>query len=466
MTFPYPERPEDWQTAYTRDDAYRDSEKRRSEYLLRIIICFFILLTYVYFRLANSNLFTGSTPLIKASFILITTLMSIALFIVIVKTASNSASTFFAEFYHPPEKVDPAKIIKYRLLGRSKLPPPLNLFSQFEYILIKDGQIDKKEKWSAWSACNLGGPISLIVFDGNALYLERGNRFSRVVGPGDNIPFLEWYETIKYVVDLRPKIKTDKFDAWTKDGIKISLEVQIECRIGDPSKNDPANGIVYPYDPIAVKKAVERYSVRWPDRLKGEQSEFTWIDAAWGQVTGIVPGYISSRMLDDLFIANRNSGQILSPHAMKEILGKLNNATNMFGVFITDFQIQKIELPKGVEDHQKDYWKAERQGIAAVIDGQAKAFSIRAHEQARADGQYDLILAIAEGLEKYVNGHFTEPMLLSLSSVLDESIKEPLTRAYLAKETLDTLEQLKKMVEETTTRLDVDNESGRNSITE
>ena len=114
------------------------------------------------------------------------------------------------------------------------------MFSQFLYIIAKDGEIDKKDKWPAWSACNLGGPLSLIVFDGSALYLERGNRFSRVVGPGEKIPFLEWYETIKYVVDLRPKMKTDKFDVWTKDGIKIKFEIQIECRIGDPSKNDPS----------------------------------------------------------------------------------------------------------------------------------------------------------------------------------------------------------------------------------
>ena len=71
----------------------------------------------------------------------------------------------------------------------------------------------------------------------------------------------------------------------------------------------PVNGVVYPYDPIAVKKAVERYSLRWPNRQDGEPSEFTWIDAAWGQVTGIVPGYIGSRMLDDLFIADRNRGK-------------------------------------------------------------------------------------------------------------------------------------------------------------
>ena len=155
--------------------------------------------------------------------------------------------------------------------------------------MAKEGESIKSDQWPAWIARNLGGPLLLIVFDGCALYLERGNRFSRIVGPGDKVPFLEWYETIKYVVDLRPKVREDKFDVWTKDGIKIEIKARIECRIGDPKKKDPDGKLVYPFDPIAVQKAIERYALRWPTCPEGEPAEFTWIDAVWGQVTGHCP---------------------------------------------------------------------------------------------------------------------------------------------------------------------------------
>jgi len=144
---------------------------------------------------------------------------------------------------------------------------------------------------------------------------------------------------------------------------------------------------------------------------------------------------------------NRKSGQILSPNAVQEIFDKLNQVTNGFGVYITDFQILELKIPKEVEEHQKEHWKAEKQSIATVIEGQAKAFGIRTREKARADAQYDIILAIAEGLEKNRDGKFTEPVLLSLSGVLDESLSEPITRAYLAKQTLDTLEQLQQILD-------------------
>jgi regulator of protease activity HflC (stomatin/prohibitin superfamily) len=366
--------------------------------------------------------------------------------------AFRGSASFLPKFYRTSDGFNTKKIITNRLFGVSKLPPPLNLFSQFSYVLAKDGELLNKDGWPAWSACNIGGPIMLIVFDGCALYLERGNRFSRVVGPG--APFLEWFETIKYVVDLRPKIKSDSFDVWTKDGIKVKFNVQIECRIGDPSKHDPASNLTYPYDPVAVKKAIERYSLRWPNRLEGDPSEFTWIDAAWGQVTGIIPSYVSGRLLDDLFIADRQGGQILSPDVMDDISKKLNTATQGFGVFITDFQILKIQLPDEVVDRHKHHWKVERQSIATIVEGKTKAFSIRTQEKARADAQHDLILAIADGLEKNITRdenesdqeRFIEPLLLTFSGVLDESLSDPTYRAYLAKDTLDVLEKLQSML--------------------
>jgi regulator of protease activity HflC (stomatin/prohibitin superfamily) len=450
MKFPYPENPNDWQTAYTRENAYQDSDKYGSKFILPIFFCFLILLTYVCLRTIPFPFFKTYSLLIRVGFAVAFLLLFFLLFVLMAFVPANYfASKFLTEFYNLPSTVDPSKIINHRLFGISKLPPPLNKFSESPYIIAKNGEIDKKDKWTGWISGHLGGPINLIVFDGNALYLERGNRFSRIVGPGEKISFLEWYETIKYVVDLRPKVKSDKFDVWTKDGINIKLTAQIECRIGDPSKNDPVNGIVYPYDPVAVKKAIERHALRWlPNRQEGEPSEFTWIDAAWGQVTGIVPGYIGSRMLDDLFIASRESGQILSPSAMKEVFEKLNNATKIFGVFIMDFQIVKVEMPEQVYEHQKDQWKTERQSITTIVEGQTKAFHIRSQEKARADAQRDLILAIVDGLEKNNDGKYAEPLLLSLSGILDNSMKDPLMRAYLANETLETLGKIKTMLDE------------------
>jgi regulator of protease activity HflC (stomatin/prohibitin superfamily) len=449
MSFPYPQDSNEWQTAYTRDQAYRDSETYGSRLATPIALCFIVVMAYASWKLglpARILLLPLTWPY-QIAVALAVILASFALFMVGVSLpAQRFAEAFFADFYRPQKEGDASKIINYRLNGKIKLPPPLNLLSQFEYILVRDCKIEKMDKWPSWSALHVGGPIMLIVFDGNALYLERGSRFSRVVGPGEKTPFLEWYETIKYVVDLRPKVKTGEFDVWTKDGIQIKLEARMECRIGNQANRNPASNLVYPFDPVAVKKAVERLALRWPKRDEGEPEDFNWVDASWGQVTGIVPGYIGSRTLDDLLLDKRHSGQILSSDAMKELLAKLNGSTNVFGVYVTDFQIVKITPPKEVDDEQKEFWKAERQSIATVRDGQAKAFNIRSQEKVHAEAQRDLILAIANGLEKNKDRNYSDALLLSLSGVLDSSLQDPLMRAYLAKETLETLEKLRTML--------------------
>ena len=445
MTFPYPKNPDTWQTAYTRNEAYSDSDTYTAAFLLPVGFGLIIVLIYSLIYLLRidgkySNFMWGMIALT----ILIVLVSLIATILI---GAFRYASSFFSEFYIPPKDISPSQIINFRLFGLLRpLPPPLNVMTQTMYIIAKDGELEKIDKWTAWMACHLGGPLTLIVFDGCALYLERGGRFSRVVGPGEKAPFLELHETIKYVVDLRPKVKMDNISAWTKDGINITLTIRIECRIGDPAKKDPASGLVYPFDPLAVKKAIERYALRWPNPQE-EPSEFTWVDAAWGQVTNIFPGYIGSRMLDDILIADRQGGQILSSEAIENINKKLNQGTNLFGVYVTDLQITKMEIPEEVKKQHKDNWEAERQSIATITDGKAKAFSIRSRERARADAQKDLILAIADGLEKNKSKNFVEPLLLSLSGVLDESLQDPLTKAYLAKETLDTLEKLQKMLD-------------------
>ena len=206
--FPYPEKPEDWQSAYTRDQAFKDSANYSGYSSFALLAGVLIIAGYIGIRVLPHIDFKMFHPYIWVIVTFLLILFVFLLLAVVQMGANYFAIKFFSDFYRPPDGVVPSKLINYRLYGKTKLPPPLNMLSTFKFIIIKDGQIDKPDKWTAWAVRHVGGPISLIVYDGCALYLERGNRFSRVVGPGDKVPFLEWYETIKYVVDLRPNVKS------------------------------------------------------------------------------------------------------------------------------------------------------------------------------------------------------------------------------------------------------------------
>jgi regulator of protease activity HflC (stomatin/prohibitin superfamily) len=442
--------PQEWQAAYTREQAFKDSWKYSRVSIAAILISIIAIGLYLGTQIFQYIKFVSDYNFLQIILFWAVTGILLAITAALLTiafqfTAIRFAASFMHDFYRLPRTIDPVRLINYRLNRRIKLPSPLNFFSRFEFISLKDGKIELGKDWVTWSAKKLGGPMNMIIYDGNAVYLERGDRFSRVVGPGDQIPFLEWYETIKYVIDLRPRVLEHSFETWTKDGIKVRVTVRILYQIGSPRKNESDLELVYPFDPEAVKKAVERTAVSWSDSEKGPV-EYTWNDATWGQVIEIIPGYIGSRMLDDLMIAERQNGQILSPDVIKDLGKKLNQATNQFGVYVTDFQIVQIKVPQKVNEMQTENWKVGWQGANTITDGLAKAFSIRSREKARAEAQKELILAIADGLEKNTSGNFTEPLLFSLSGVLDKSLKNPILRAKLAGETLDTLEKLQKFL--------------------
>jgi hypothetical protein len=292
----------------------------------------------------------------------------------------------------------------------------------------------------------LGGPATLIIFDGFALYLERGNRFSRVVGPGKEIPFLELYETVRAIVDIRPRVKNGRVSAWTKDGIYVKLMIRLECGIGPVNQTKLDESLVYPYDPLAVRKIVERTAVKFDPVGKKLVEEQDWINTAWGQATGTLADYMASRYLDDLFLAERKGGQILAPETGKQLLMTLNDKLQGFGLHALSLQITEVEFPEQVKTQRLRTWETERKNFATITEGEIEAYRIRAREKARAEAQRDLILTIANGLQKMDPSRFPEPLLLSLAGILDQSLGDPLVRTYLARESLETLEKMQGLL--------------------
>ena len=93
-------------------------------------------------------------------------------------------------------------------------------------------------------------------------------------------------------------------------------------------------------------------------------------------------------------------------------------------------------------------WEAEWKSLNTITEGEAKAYSIRALEKARAEAQKDMILAIAESLEGVDAQHMREPLLLSLSGMLENSLVDTFVRASLPKEAMETLEKLQNFLQD------------------
>ena len=368
---------------------------------------------------------------------------------------SRAAATYLRSVYQLPQDLKLGTIIQYRLYGLPLVPPPLSWFLMGTFILLQEANLED-DHWARL----IGGPARLIVNDGIAVYLESVDLTSmqltsKVVGPGTTL--LERYERIKEVIDLKPQMKTDVVRPWTKDGIRITLTLMAECQI-NASIEAKADDLRYPFDPLAVQRAVDHMAVR-VDPETGELFESSWLDGAWGTITGAINAYVAKHSLDELFLAAQvpvtnpaaYSGmivQLLSEKFSTAMLGQINSALAQNGVKALNIQITKAEFPDGVLALRIKHWESEKKILSARKDSKAEADSIRVRQQAFVVAQRIMLRTITEKLEKVDPKNLTEPLILSLSGLLDQGLNDPIVRPLLAKESFAALERLKKLLDQ------------------
>jgi SPFH domain/Band 7 family protein len=371
----------------------------------------------------------------------------------------RQSNLFIRSFYQPKEDEKLGPLIQRKLLGVPPLPPPLHSIFKYPFIVIRKPQLDDTH-WARW----FGGPATLVIHEGNAVYLERGNAFSRVVGPGLPMAFLDRYERIKEVVDLRSQTKIGEIMPWTKDGIRIKLTIRTECQINASPEAlvQSSKKFRFPFDPLAVKTAVEHMSVRI--NPKGELYAASWLEGAWGTITGSINAYVAGHSLDELFIAPQANGnmnsepsenhfpndiaQILSHKIIEEALEKIKSGLAQNGVRVLSIQITKVEMPKEVLELRAKYWESIKKRIEAQRNSRAEANRIRIREQAHAEAQRTMLNAITQKLERVDPDNLTEPLILSLSGLIDQGLEDPLVRPLIAKETIAVLNRVRKMLAE------------------
>jgi regulator of protease activity HflC (stomatin/prohibitin superfamily) len=363
---------------------------------------------------------------------------------------------FVTIFYQPKSDEKLTPLIRRKLFGIPPMPPGLSTMINYPFVVIREPSFEENH-WARW----FGGPATLVVYDGIAVYVERGNVFSRVVGPG--LPFLERNERIRDVVDLRPQNMTKAIQLWTKDGIPIKLKIRAEVQIyADQNAIKNSERLRYPFDPVAVKKAVEYSAVRL---IEGNLVEISWLEGAWGTITGLINQFVAGHSLDELFLApeveSHHPGfnhqenhtmesieQLFSGKISKRVTNNIQANLQKNGVNLLGLQITDIEMPKEIRELRERYWESIKQKVSAKRNSHAEAERIRAREQAHAEAQRTMLLAITKKLEHVDPEDLTESLILSLSGILDQGLDDPIVRPLIAKESFALLERMRKMIQE------------------
>ncbi|MBI3170212.1 MAG: hypothetical protein HYZ22_17145 [Chloroflexi bacterium] len=447
---------EEWQTYFTAEQA-RWKDSRGTFSLIASILAGTLFAVFFLILLIVENE-PNSEPLqlfFQFAEILSTPVVPIVLVGIGIRLVYKHVLSFFNELYRPSDIALSSKLIRRRLFGVPPLPAPLNAIIHYPFVIASEGEIQGHD-YTEW----LGGPAILVIMDGTALYLERGNCFSRVVGPG--VAFLEKYETIKDSVDLRPQTYTGKVEAWTKDGIKVSFIAKIICRIGNPNhssiSNVPVavslkadgkvageNTPIFPCDPVCVRKAVEWIKIKKTPDSSGVLYQSKWLDGSWGKVQGVLSNYVSKRRLENLFVSlnHGDGGQILSAHERERLRSEISkDLLAEAGVTLAEIQIERFSIENSIHKKRIEKWAAEWQAKAKIHEAEANADGIKAKENARAEAQRDLIVQIAEGLSTANADTFKDSALLALSGLLEQNLGDPYASAYLN----DAIEKIKEII--------------------
>ena len=452
-----------WQQQYSTGQSQWQDMQRAGEIIVIIAFLLVVATLYTIGYIANQFdrwLFTTTSQtffyILLLRVLLIFLTPTILLFVGL-RFIFKQASELIHNIYQSKADDNVSALIRRRLLGIPPLPPPLNTIVSYPAVLITKPDLEE-DHWMRW----LGGPAILVIYDGFAAYLERGNKFSRVVGAGFPPPVLERFEKVKEIVDLRPQTKNGYVEPWTKDGIRIKLTLRAEIQINaSVEAMEKSSNFRYPFDPLAVKAAVEYTSVRLMD---GKLQEQTWLDGAWGSITGAINAFVAGHSLDELFVAPKtnnhtsanhlnnetpeNIEQIFSQKITEQVISDVRKRLQPNGIDVLSIQITQLEVPPKIQDLRTRYWESARLKISAQRNSRAEAERIRARELAHAEAQRMMLTTIMTKLENVEASDLTESLILSLSGILDQNLEDPIIRPLIAKESFAVLDRVKKLLQD------------------
>jgi len=130
------------------------------------------------------------------------------------------ASRFIHTLYDTKDRREALDVLQRGILGMKGLQPMLIV--KQGHIVVGEGSLYDR----------IGGRGFIVVDNDSAVVLERGGRLTRVVG-GPYLGFLERFERIWEVVDLRRQFWPLTVEAITKDGIPIACEAKVTFKIDD-----------------------------------------------------------------------------------------------------------------------------------------------------------------------------------------------------------------------------------------
>ena len=227
----------------------------------------------------------------------------------------------------------------------------------------------------------------------------------------------------------------------------MSVGVDLTCQIGIDKDRDLNDRRILPFDPIAVKRAVEATTVRF-DENDNKLKENRWLDLAWGRLTGKIASYIGSHNVDELLREDPEPGKTIRAFVEQKLLTDVNKDLKNIGVTALTLKVDKknkIIVNPIVEQLLTENWAAERRSLAIIEEGQSKAKEMRSRLEKELAGTKALEEAMSKGLEGTSEEHFDQHFSLYLQELANAD--NPIIRAQVTEKLLKALDQFRDLTD-------------------
>ncbi|MCS7282790.1 MAG: SPFH domain-containing protein [Anaerolineae bacterium] len=274
-----------------------------------------------------------------------------------------------------------------------------------------------------------------------AVAVSSGMKFKGVLGPG--LIFTSFAERPVQTVDLRPQLRAFWVQAMTRDGIQVKVLAFTPFQI-DRGDQQPRLGEPFPFRRSAAFKAIHAQMTLLPESPETQKLSWDAIPQLMG--TRILQDILSRYRFDDLYAPYGVGEEPPRIKIAREFRDRLRQELEPLGIQLLGGGISNI-LPVRPEVMKERIraWQAEWVRQILVRQAESQRERLWRIEQARAEAQANLILALGERLAELDRSDSPvdpEEIIREFLRILEEMALQPMMHRYLPKDVAEEAHRL------------------------